>query len=308
MNNVVVIGANGFIGSHLVDALAQKNSYKVTAFDRFSSNNFNFDSKNVNILRGDFLNRTSLEEAVKGQDLVFHFLSTTTPATAQSDPTLDIRTNVIQSVELLEACVKHGVKHVYFASTGGAIYGLQHQEMFREVDQTLPVSPYAIGKLCIENYLRFFNLVHGLNSTILRISNPYGPRQKTNQKQGFIAIALNQMLQNQPVIRFGDGSMIRDFIYVDDVVSMILRMVEGPISHDIYNIGSGVGHSVNEVLETMRLITGREIQLDTQPIPGSYVDRVVLDNSRYFDEFGPMQLTDLEVGIRRTYDFLGKTK
>jgi UDP-glucose 4-epimerase len=300
---VVVIGANGFIGSHLVDALVEE-GHEVTAFDRFRSVQPSFATKNIRILSGDFLSRADLEDAVEGQDLVFHFLSSTNPATAQSDPTLDIRTNVAQTVELLEACVKAQIKHFYFASTGGAVYGPQKLSRFGEEDLTLPVSPYAIGKLSIENYLRYFDVVHGLSSTTLRISNPYGPRQKANRRQGLIPIVLRQILIGEPVVRFGDGSMIRDYIYVGNLVSMIARMVGSPRKFGTYNMGSGEGHSVSDVLDVIHRMTKRDFVVVEKPTPASFVGRVVLDTSRYAAEFGTVQLTGLDEGIAQTFEYM----
>ena len=305
MPKVVVIGANGFIGSHLVDALAAS-GFEVSAFDRFGSRDPSFTAKNVRIFRGDFLSRADLEIAVQGQDFVFHFLSSTNPATSQSDSTLDIRTNVVQTVELLEACVKANVKHFYFASTGGAVYGPQQLDLFSENDPTLPVSPYAIGKLSIENYLRYFDVVHGLASTTLRISNPYGPRQKAHRRQGFIPIALRQILLKEPVVRFGDGTMVRDYIYVGDLVAMIVKMVDASRKFSTYNVGSGVGHSVSEVLDALRFVTKSDFTIVEEPTPASFVDRVVLDTSRYSAEFGPVALTKLDDGIRMTFEPMKK--
>jgi UDP-glucose 4-epimerase len=239
--------------------------------------------------------------------MVFHFLSTTTPVTAESDPTLDIRINVGQTVELLEACVENGVGHVYFASTGGAIYGQQGRAGYAETDRAMPISPYGIGKLTVEHYLHYFRARYGLASTALRISNPYGPRQRPRRRQGLIPIALRQIALGEPVTRYGDGSMVRDYLFVDDLVAMILPMVGRETSFDLYNIGSGVGYSVNEVLEALRAVTGRDFALTEAPTPSTFVDRVVLDVERYRAEFGRIPSTSLETGIERTWrDVLGE--
>ncbi|WP_374152836.1 NAD-dependent epimerase/dehydratase family protein [Pseudarthrobacter sp. WHRI 8279] len=296
----LVIGANGFIGSHLVDALSL-DGHEVTAFDRFRSDRANLFASDARPLAGDFLSRSDIERAVSGQDYVFHFLSTTTPATAENDPTFDLRTNVAQTVELLEACVAASVKHFYFASTGGAIYGSQGQSQYFETDRALPISPYGIGKLTIENYLSYFKAKHGLHSTIFRISNPYGGRQRANRKQGLIPIALRQIALGEPVVRLGDGQMVRDYIYVDDLVSMIARVVGKSPEHTVYNLGSGHGHTVAEVLESLHRVTGKDFDIVEQPKPPTFVDRVVLDTSRYVGEFGPHDLTPLDEGISRTY-------
>jgi len=297
----VVIGANGFIGSHLVDSLARE-GHEVTAFGRFSSPEPMYTASGVTAFRGDFLNRSDLERAVHGAELVFHFLSTTSPATAESDPSLDIRTNLVQTVTLLESCVAAGVGHVYFASTGGAIYGPQGREEYVETDPTMPVSPYAIGKLSIENYLRYFSVMHGLRSTALRISNPYGTRQPPHRLQGFIPIALRQIAQGKPVVRFGDGSMVRDYLYVEDLTRMITSMVGSTPQHDVYNLGSGAGHSVNEILDALRRVTGVDFEIEERQVPATFVDRVVLDTTRFGTEFGGLELTSLEAGIRETYN------
>ena len=301
MAKLLVVGANGFIGSHLVDSLAAE-GHEITAFDRYSSNSPTFLSSKARVLLGDFLSRGDIESAVAGQEYVLHFLSTTTPATAESDPTLDIRTNVAQTVELLEACVDAGVKHFYFASTGGAIYGEQGKSEYSELDRALPISPYAIGKLTIENYLRYFRAKHGLPSTVFRVSNPYGTRQRPNHKQGLIPIALRQIALGRPVVRLGDGSMMRDYIYVDDLASMITRVVGNPTQHGVYNIGSGQGLSVSEVFESLVRVTGIDFEIEERPVPPTFVDRVVLNPGRYRQEFGYLPLTGIDDGVRMTFD------
>lgn len=301
MAKTLVIGGNGFIGSHLVDALSLA-GHEVTAFDRFSSQTPTFTADGVRILQGEFLSRSDLENAVSGQDYVLHFLSTTSPATAESDPTLDIRTNVAQTVELLESCVDSGVKRFYFASTGGAIYGPQGKAEYAETDRALPISPYGIGKLSIEHYLHYFRTKHGLRSTSLRISNPYGTRQKANKKQGLIPIALRQIALGRPVIRMGNGSMVRDYVYVKDLVRMLTPMVGVETQFDLYNVGSGIGHSVQEVIDSLRRVTGLDFAVVETPTPRTFVDRVVLKTERFSSEFGRIEMTALDEGVRLTYE------
>jgi UDP-glucose 4-epimerase len=285
-----------------VDALVAAD-HDVTAFDRFSGDRTAFASAAPVRLAGDFLSRSDLEAAVVGQDLVFHVLSTTTPAISEADPTLDIRTNLAQTVELLESCAHAGVRHVYFASTGGAIYGSQGRADYREEDRALPISPYGIGKLSVEHYLHYFRARFGLRSTSLRISNPYGPRQRINRRQGLIPIVLRQVLLEQPVVRYGDGSMVRDYLFVDDLIRMIMAMVNAGTAgkHDLYNIGSGVGHSIDDVLQAIRSVTGRDFAIEDLPSPPTFVDRVVLNTTRFRTEFGDLPITPLNDGIARTW-------
>jgi UDP-glucose 4-epimerase len=299
--DALVVGGNGFLGSHLVDALSEA-GHRVTAFDRFSTGVQNYRSPAARMLPGDFLSRSDLESAVSGHEAVFHFLATTSPVTAEADPTLDIRTNVTQTIELLSACVSEGVKHVYFASSGGAIYGTQASHSgFSETSPTAPSSPYGIGKLTIEHYLRYFRVKHGLKSTSLRISNPYGPRQHPIRKQGLIPIALGQVARGENVPRYGDGSMVRDYIFVRDLMQMIVTLVDADPRHDVYNLGSGHGYSITQVLEAVSAVTGEPVNVHEIPTPATFVDRVVLDVGRFNKEFGGGSLTRLEDGIAETW-------
>ncbi|MEJ1230362.1 MAG: NAD-dependent epimerase/dehydratase family protein [Galbitalea sp.] len=185
---------------------------------------------------------------------------------------------------------------------GGAIYGLQGAAEYSEMDLTLPVSPYAIGKLSIEHYLRYFRVKYGLASTTFRLSNPYGTRQRAGRKQGLIPIALRQIVLGRPVVRFGDGSMVRDYIYVDDLTRMVCSVVGETPRHDVYNIGSGIGFSVNEVFASLERVTGGPFAIEERAVPATFVDRVVLSTRRFQDEFGRTALTSLDDGVRRTYE------
>lgn len=301
----LVLGANGFLGAALVDHLSSL-GHDVTAFDRYGAGTVRFSSK-PRILRGDLLNEADLARAVDGQDLVFHFVSTTTPATVELEPRVDIRTNVSATLDLLDASVAAGVKRFYFASSGGAVYGDQGLQSYRETDVTMPISPYAIGKLTIEHYLRYYEIEHGLRSVVLRLSNPYGPGQDPNRRQGFIPIALGRVRERRPVVVLGEGTMIRDYTYISDVIGMIGRLAEAVPQHRVYNLGSGTGYSILGVLDVIRTVTGSELDIEHAPSPRTFVEHVVLDTSRYRTEFGEPELTSLEQGIAATWATLPPT-
>lgn len=300
MARCLVVGANGFLGSRLTDALAGA-GHRVTAFDRFSRGTRAFSAPDVVAVSGDFLSVADLAAAIDGQEYVFHFLSTTTPATVDGDPTIDLRTNVSQSVELLALCARARVRRLFYASSGGAIYGPQPRSSFSETAPLAPVSPYGIGKLTVERYLDYYAATEGLSAVALRISNPYGANPNPSKRQGIIPITLNRIQQGEPVVRMGDGSMIRDYIHVDDLVRRILRMVDAAPRHRAYNLGSGRGTSVAEVLETVRGVVGREFPVRTVPKPATFVDQVVLDVSRFVDEYGGDDDLSLTEGIARTW-------
>jgi UDP-glucose 4-epimerase len=252
------------------------------------------------------MNRAELGAVLRDQDYVFHFVSTTTPATAEDDPTLDIRTNIASSIDLLTLCVESGVSRVYFASTGGAIYGDRSGAVLNEIALPQPVSPYAIGKLAIEGYLRYFARKYDLASVAFRISNPYGPRQQANRLQGVIPTFLANMKHGRPVTVFGDGSMVRDYLFVSDAVRMIANVVEVDAEHSVYNIGSGTGTTVTEVLDAARAVTGLEPELVVSPIPPTFVASSVLDTKRYTSEFGAHGLISLHEGIASTWDAMNR--
>jgi UDP-glucose 4-epimerase len=300
MVNTLVIGGNGFLGSHLVDELGQR-GHRVTAFDRYSTSRPSFTNTSAVAVAGDFLNRADVAAALVGQDYVFHFLSTTTPASAEDDPTMDVRTNIASTIDLLSLCVEAGVSRVYFASTGGAIYGDQPGVVFNESALPQPLSPYAIGKLAIEGYLRYFERKFGLQSVVFRISNPYGPRQHPNKLQGVVPIFLRNMVQGLPVLQFGDGAMVRDYLYVGDAVRMVAEIALGEPHHNLYNVGSGAGTSVTEVLAFAREVTGLDPEVTVVPMPATFVASSVLDIGRYRSEFGDPQLLSLRDGMALTW-------
>jgi len=278
----------------------------VTAFDRFSASQPFYTAENVVAVVGDFLNHADVARALVGQELVFHFVSTTTPMSAENDPTLDVRTNVASSIDLFGLCVEAGVRKVYFASTGGAIYGDQAGAPLTELALAQPVSPYAIGKLTIERYLHYFERKYGLQSVALRISNPYGPRQGANKVQGVIPIFLRRVHQGLPLIIFGDGSMVRDYLYVTDAARMVADTVGLDAAHSLYNVGSGVGTSIAQLVETIREVTGRSPELEYAPVPQTFVDHAVLDVSRFEQEFGVGDPVSLRAGIDLTWQAILK--
>jgi UDP-glucose 4-epimerase len=304
MARCLVLGANGFIGSHLIDKLVQ-NGETVRAFDRFGDRPINFlDDENIEKVSGDFLNRGDLSAALEDVDYVFHLVSTTTPATAENDPLIDIDTNIRMSVELLEECVSHKIKKVVFASTGGAIYGdINSGAPINEDTNPQPVSPYAIGKLTVEHYMRYFSRKFDLSTLTFRISNPYGQRHSPVKRQGVIPIFLHHIANNEPITVLGDGSMVRDYLYVEDVASLIAGSFK-EAQEPLYNLGSGQGVSLNQLIETIKNVTQREIRTEYLPKPPTFVQEVVLDINRFKNEFGLAPETSLQDGISKTWQYV----
>ena len=271
----------------------------MSSFDRYSRGVKTSDS--IRAIVGDFLDVEALRAAVRGQQQIYHFLSSTTPATAESDPRIDLATNVAGAIDLFSIAADEGVERVAFASSGGAIYGDQAVIPITEDAVPRPVSPYAIGKLAIESYLRYFQRTRGLRSVSFRISNPYGPNQAVASKQGVIPIFLRAIAAGRPVTVFGDGSMVRDYLYVDDAAVMVAATADAHPQSDVYNIGSGRGTSVTELLELARQVTGEVVDVEYRPQPATFVGRSIVDSTRFRSEFGLTPQVDLEAGLQSTW-------
>jgi UDP-glucose 4-epimerase len=308
MESCLVFGGNGFIGSHLAESLVQK-GYRVKVFDNFRNGMANLETikDRIEVISGEFLNEDDVRKALKNIDYVFHYVSTTIPATAKNNPIYDIESNVIGSVKLFQNAVTANIKKVIFSSSGGTIYGEAPNLPIGESDPTNPIDPYGISKLSIEKYLYYFNYNYGLDYAIFRYSNPYGPRQNPNGKQGVIPIFLNKIKQNEQPTIFGDGSMIRDYIYIEDAINATIAVFESKTSEKIFNVGSGKGKSINELLADISEIVEKKIVPNYLKQNGTYVQKVVLDISKIRSLTSWKPTIPLEEGIRQTWSWINKT-
>jgi UDP-glucose 4-epimerase len=303
---ILVLGADGFIGSNLVKSLLKRSNTEVVAFDLFRNGKAKnlMPAENLTLFAGNFLNRNDIERAVDGIDYVFHFISLTTPGSSMDDPLIDVETNVKGSIVLLDKCAKAGVKRIIFPSSGGAIYGNQDKEKYSEIDQVNPISPYAISKLTIEKYLEYYKVHHGLDYLVLRYSNPYGPGQNIAGSQGIIPIFLNLIKQEKPINVFGDGNNIRDYIYIDDLIDITLKIYNKKNNYSIYNIGSGSIATINNVLDIIKEVVRKDCIINYLPDRDIDVKRVVLDLKRISNEIPNKKFIDLHEGIKRTWDWI----
>ena len=311
MSKIVVLGANGFIGKHLVRNLAESEEDEITAFGHFSKYQIGEEHpfvglSNVSIVAGDFFNRSDIAPILDGADYVFHFISSTNPAASNNDPIVDIDTNIRNSVELFELCSEKGVKKIIFPSSGGTVYGNLDSARISENDIPKPQSPYGIGKLTLEHYLRYFKANTDMDYVVYRIANPYGPGQNIYGRQGVIPIFMHKFLVGSPLTIYGDGSMVRDYVYIDDLVKLIINSYSKPHRHNEYNLGSGEGTSVNQIIQAIESCTDIKPDKETLETPKSFVYKSVLDTTRYRDEFGEISLTSLDEGIKRTWEYVKK--
>jgi UDP-glucose 4-epimerase len=303
--NCIIFGGNGFIGSHLAECLVNR-GYNVTIFDKIQTEPKNLSGirDKIDIISGDFLNRDEVAGSLKGMDLLFHFISTTNPVTSVENPVYDIETNIAGSVQLMQAAVKAGIEKIIYPSSGGTVYGKTGGEPIRESSPLNPVNPYAISKLAVERYLNYFMQSSDLEYLILRYSNPYGERQNPYAKQGVIPIFLNKLKNNQRPVIFGDGTAIRDYIYIGDAIDATIAVLESRTKERVFNVGSGQETSLNHLIKIMSEVTGKVCSPDYVDDGGVHLDKFVLDVSLIRHETGWQPVVPLDEGIARTWKWI----
>lgn len=304
----LVLGGRGFIGAHLVDSLLD-NGYLVRCFDRphiVPMGDSHLSNPNFELFEGDFVSEADVCEALLGCDVCFHLVSTTLPKSSNADPVFDVESNILGTVRFLTNAVKLGLKKIVFVSSGGTVYGLPKELPILELHPTNPVCSYGIAKLTIEKYLNLFKQLHGLNYTVLRLANPFGERQRVHASQGAIAVFLGKVLHGDPVEIWGDGSVVRDYIYIADVVDAMLRSIDYDGDENVFNIGSGCGHSLNEVLDVIEKVTGKYAQRRYLPTRTFDVPVSVLNIARAQGSLGWTPKVDFETGLLRFSEWLSK--
>lgn len=296
-----VLGAGGFIGTNMCRTLAGKVA-SLRAFGRRQS--FPEALRGCNWIPGDFADPTSLPAALDGCDVVFHLVNATTPASANVDKVADLNANVIGTLQLLEACRATGVRRVVFVSSGGTIYGIPQQVPTPESAPTNPITAYGISKLAIEKYLGLYEYLHGLEYRVLRVANPFGPYQTALKNQGVIAAFLGRALTGKPIELWGDGSVTRDYVYIDDMVDALLRAAthEGP--GRIFNIGSGEGRSLNDIVTAINTQLGAKVSVERRPGRPVDVPVSILDTTLAARELGWQACTPFEEGLRNTIGWM----
>jgi len=298
----LLIGGNGFIGSHLIDGLAGK-GWSLRVLDQ-GPERFRTPLPGVEYVLGDYGNPATLSLALEEMDYVFHLVSTTLPKSSNEDPRFDVTSNVIATLHLLEACVQKGIRKVVFLSSGGTVYGTPCASPIPEDHPTNPTCSYGITKLTIEKYLALFKELHGLDYVVLRPSNPYGTRQNPFGTQGAIAVFLGKARLNHPIEIWGDGQVVRDYLHIHDLVDGIIRAATTSGASPIFNLGSGRGHSLIGILDVIEKAIGRSLVVNFSPGRIFDLPTTVLDITRAERELQWRPSTSLEDGIRTTWEFV----
>lgn len=304
---ILVTGGAGFIGSQVADAYI-KNGHDVVIVDNLSTGrkeNINPKAKFFNIdITDKNIHQVFQEENF---DVVNHHAAQIDVRKSVADPIYDASINIIGTINILQNCVKAGVKKFIFASTGGAVYGEQKYFPADENHPVNPVSPYGITKLSIEKYLNFYKVEYGLNYSILRYANVYGPRQNPFGEAGVVAIFTNKLLHaEQPIIN-GDGNQTRDYVFVGDVVKANLLILNDNTSN-IYNIGCGIETNVNELFKMLNELTGSKSDKKHGPAATGEQLRSVISSEKIYKELSWKPTTSLNDGLKVTLDYYNKLK
>ena len=293
----LILGGAGFIGRHLVNRLTE-DKHDVSVLD-LSPNPLS----SVNSFVGHHDDRQLLNDALSDCDIVYHLVSTTVPATANQDVEFDIASNLISTVRLLDAMRLHNVNRIVFLSSGGAVYGNPRCYPVPEDHPLDPISSYGIVKVAIEKYLFMYQELYGLQPLIIRPSNAYGPGQNLAKPQGVIGHFLATALKGEPVSIWGDGSVRRDFIYVDDLVELIATAGGSEVS-GVFNAGAGTDASVLEIVSILENLLGKEMPKKHLAARPYDVSKVRLDISLAAEAFGWVPRVGLTEGVRRQFESL----
>jgi len=301
----IVFGGGGFLGSHLCEELLAS-GYDVTIFEKSSANlqNIRQIADKIMIVRGDFNNSIDVQQALSGCDVIFHLISTTIPETSNDDPALDVQSNIVSTIRMLEIASNLGCRKVVFFSSGGTVYGIPNSTPIQESHNTNPICSYGIQKLTIEKYLHLFHHLYGLDYNVLRVANPYGPRQSPHSGQGVIAAFIQRILHGEAVEVWGDGSVVRDYIYVTDVVKAAVSVVVYCGQQKIFNIGSGKGQSILDIIRSIESVVGDAFDIRYKGARAVDVPINILDITKAKEELAWRPSVGLMEGLSQTIDYL----
>ncbi len=306
MKKVLVTGGAGFIGSHVVDLLIE-NDYGVVVVDDLSHGNIEYVNKKAKFYRVNICDNTKLKNIFQKEcpDFVIHNAAQIDVRRSIKEPEFDAKINIVGSLNVIKCCREYGIERIVYASTGGAIYGEPQYLPVDEKHPQNPLSPYGISKLTVEKYLSIYKQIYNLDYISLRYSNVYGPRQDPLGEAGVIAIFSRKLLRNETPIINGDGEQTRDFVFVEDVAMSNLLSLRKKTRSNVFNIGSGIETSINEIYEKLRGITNSKVEA----VHGKYIKgevrNISLDCSLAMKELEWEATTNIDDGLNKTVSWFG---
>ena len=304
MANILIIGGGGFIGSNLVKAFNGKHNVLIyDASVRYSYNTKELDNK-INIVTGTLNQFDYLVSLVEKNsiDTIIHLASGLLPGSSFEEYTNEYETIIIPTIKLFHYSSKKKIKVIYFSS-GGTIYGTTLAFKVNETHKSAPICYYGLSKQILEDALLFQRRASGLEYLIIRPSNLFGPGQNPLGRQGLIATSIWNILHHKKIIIWGDGNIVRDYLYINDLNFAIGELIDRDIRNEIVNIGSGIGYSVNEIIHKLKTLINKDVDIEYTPGRKVDVPSVILDNSK-LKALIPFTLTPLETGMSKFLDFI----
>jgi len=299
---ILVTGGAGFIGSHVVNTYINE-GHDVIVIDDLSSGEKKLINPKANFYHLNIQSpevKTILEK--EKITVINHHAAQISVSESFSNPLFDANSNIIGTLQLLQNAVSLRIRKFIFASTGGAMYGEQKSFPASEDHPCQPLSPYGISKLCAENYINYFCMQHGLNTTILRYSNVYGPYQNPHGEAGVVAIFCQRLIEGLSPIIYGDGKQTRDFIYVRDITKANTLALD-PKCIGIFNVGTGNEVSVNFLTQSLLKISELDISAEHKPARKGEQRRSAIDSKKLLKSFGWKPDVALEKGLVETFNY-----
>ena len=297
-DRVLVVGL-GFIGSHVAAALDRAEVPATILTRRLASPG----TARARLVRGDAADPATVAEAMEGVHHVVYCAGGLMPAQSNLHPTADIELALPPLICVLEALRHRPGTGITFLSSGGTVYGNPLRLPVDEDHPTEPITSYGVMKLASEKYIRMYTSLYGVPGRILRCSNVYGEGQPPDRGQGVVAAFLHRVLADQPITLFGDGSVIRDYLYAGDLAGLVVRLLALEGQPELVNVGSGVGTSLQRVVDLVEAVSGRAVQIERRPGRAFDIGEIVLDVTR-LRRLVPFDPVPIEAGIRRTWDAL----
>lgn len=302
MKKILIIGGSGFIGTNLSKQLLLERDYEIYSLDLQVPQVI--DGR-IHYICGSFFDDELIHDLISDKDYIVHAISTINPGNSNEKYIQGYERDFIYTMRLCSHLIGKSTKMI-FLSSGGTIYGNHEKQLLDEEILPRPINHYGNIKLCIENTLRVFNYQMHNKMIIARISNPYGIGQDFHKGVGFIDAVLKRCINGEEIEIWGDGNNIRDYIYIEDVCKMIIRLLNYEGKYDTFNISSGIGVSQNEIVDIVRGM-GLKPQVIYKPQRTVDVRKIILDNSR-IREIYKEEMMPLKQGIKKYCEYLLKTK
>lgn len=296
-----VLGGSGFLGQALCSRLVSS-GHAVRSVSRSGRPNGASGSwhSDVEWVAAPVGSDAALR-ALEGAEVVYHLASSTLPSTSNLDMSFDLESNTVATLRMLDAA-KASIGRLVFVSSGGTVYGIPRQNPIPEDHPTNPICSYGIHKLAIEKYLYLFQKMYGLKSVVLRVSNIYGEEQDVAKPLGAIAHFTSHALLGEPIEIWGDGTTIRDYVHVNDVVEALLAAAAYSGDERVFNIGSGIGTSLNELVDLIRQHSPSPVRVQYKPRRPFDVAENVLDVTLASRELHWRPAVSVQAGLQRMFE------